>query len=74
MKKRATSLIRVDVRNADAIEYAVMGSRHPHDLGVQVGLVRLNPDTDEWIAIRDDVEVGCFARCLDAVRAVLNDA
>ena len=69
MKKRAT-LVRVDGRNHEiVIEYSVM-----HDNGTELGLVRLDSAADEWIAIRDDVEVGRFARCLDAVRAVLNDA
>lgn len=69
MKKRAT-LVRVDGRNhEDVIEYAVM-----HDNGTELGLVRLDSAADEWVAVLSGAEtvVGRFARCLDAVNALVD--
>jgi len=73
VKHPIVSLTRIDSRSgADPIKYDVTlpagpGSRPGKDLGV----VELDRAADQWIATsHDGVEVGRFARVLDAVEAL----
>lgn len=67
------SLIRIDTReNQDVIEYAVMVPEDGNEVGREIGLIRLDSASDEWVAVvSDETELGRFDLPLEAVRALI---